>query len=444
MSIIASYPHLFSLQDKIKETESCIIEAYNINNGKLFISFSGGKDSTILRHIALRLFPDIKVVFSNTTNELKEVLDYVKTFPNVITVFPKMNFKQVSQKHGFPLVSKEVSQKVNELKRTHGRKTRNTRFNGDKKGNGRLSTKWRYLAEQEFDVTHKCCAILKKDPLEKWAKKDRLKPIIALMQDESMLRMQLALYGKDDGKKIYPFLNTGWGEADIWEYARQYNIRFAECYYDRIINGALVKARKRTGCEYCGFGITHEEEDRFARSKITNPKRYESIMKIENNGITFLDAIGIVKAKNKTPILDLYGVKLSNVSKHKMDDDAECSTYSVDSTTLIKECPHCKSKNIQRGFGHYGNYIDSPHPKTKKRRWVFVQSEYGYDCLDCKLPIIDDLHMFNTEHVVTDRLVKYIHANINKKSFAEITDETGISFEKAYKIAMSYKKEKIA
>ena len=436
---------IITLKEKIKLAEEIIHKAYIENDGKIFLSFSGGKDSQILRDIALRLYPDIKVVFSNTTNELREIIKHIKTFPNVITVFPKMNFKQVVMKYGFPLVSKEVSQKVNELKHTHGKKTRFTRFQGDEKGNGKLSNKWRYLAEEEFDVTHKCCAILKKDPLEKWGKEHGLKPMIALMSDESMLRKQLALYGKDNGKKkIYPFLKSNWTEEDIWNYAKLYKIKFADCYYDRFVNGVFVPKRTRSGCEYCGFGITLEKEDRFARSKITNPKRYESMMKITNNGVTFIDAIGRVKAKDKTPILDIYGVKLSSTSEYIADDSVNCSVYSVNSTTLVKKCPHCESKNIKKGFGHYGNYPDSPHPRTKKRRTVFVKSEFGYDCLDCKMPIIDDLHMFNVEFGVMNRLIEYIHNNIDKKSFFQITQETGISFEKAYDIVMAINKENAA
>ena len=263
-----------NLKLKIQAAEQRIIEAYEENNGKIFLSFSGGKDSTILRHIALNLFPDIQCVFSNTTNELKEVLQYVKTFDNIITVKPKLSFTQVVKKYGFPLVSKEVSQKVNDLKRTNGKATRITRYSGNPlTGNGKLSIKWRYLAEEDFDVTHLCCSKLKKDPLNKWAKENGLKPIIALMKDESRLRSQLALYGKDDGKKIYPFLKTDWTEKDIWDYAKLHNIRFAECYYDIVVDGILLKGRNRTGCEFCGFGITLEKEDRYKRTKALTPKK---------------------------------------------------------------------------------------------------------------------------------------------------------------------------
>jgi len=426
----------FDVSDKIKAAEDFIRKSYEENNGKLFISFSGGKDSTILMHIALRLYPDLPVVFSNTTNELSEVLKYVKTFPNVITVVPKISFNKVIEKYGFPLVSKEVSQKVNELKRTHGERTRIKRFYGDDKGNGKLSNKWRFLAEQEFNVTHKCCAILKKDPLEKWAKEAGLKPIIALMSDESRLRQQLALYGDDNGKKIYPFLRTGWEEKDIWAAADYFGIRFAECYYDHIVDGQLIEARTRTGCEYCGFGITMEKENRFHRSILTAPKRYEKIMSIKNNGITFRAAIDLVMGDNFTPSLDIYGVKAH--SSLRLDkDDHKCILVKTKSTTITKKCKYCESRNIKKAFGHYGNFPDAPDPQTGTPRRIFVESDQGYDCLDCGHMLVTDLHLFNMELGVTFRLIDYIAKNMEKKSFAEICKECDIDFDLAYDIAKS-------
>ena len=366
------------LSNKIKLSEEIIKKSYIENNGKIFISFSGGKDSTILRHIALRIFPDLKVVFSNTTNELREVIKYVKTFPNIITVKPKIGFEEVIKKHGFPLVSKEVSQKVNDLKRINTPRTRNTRMYGDEKGNGRLSTKWRFLAEEKFDVTPKCCNILKKDPLEKWAKENGgLKPIIALMSDESSLRKQLSLYGNSN-KKIYPFLTTGWTEEDIWEYAKEFNIRFAECYYDKYINGKFIPKRSRTGCEYCGFGIHLESQNRFERSQLENPKKYERMMNLENNGVTFKTAIDKVKSVKDTPIkpeLDIYGGELL---KKDEKSNPKIVSYEWKHNCNLKRCPHCNSKNIKRGYDYIMNFFDSPFKDGRKRNIYVYNNDYEF------------------------------------------------------------------
>lgn len=78
----------------------------------VYISFSGGKDSTVLLHIARSIYPDIKAVFVDTGLEYPEIRDFVKTFDNVDMIRPKMNFKKVVDTYGYPIISKEVSECV--------------------------------------------------------------------------------------------------------------------------------------------------------------------------------------------------------------------------------------------------------------------------------------------------------------------------------------------
>lgn len=75
----------------------------------VYVSFSGGKDSTVLLHIARQIYPDMKACFVDTGLEYPEIREFVKTFDNVEWLKPKMNFKQVIQKYGYPFISKEVS-----------------------------------------------------------------------------------------------------------------------------------------------------------------------------------------------------------------------------------------------------------------------------------------------------------------------------------------------
>lgn len=101
-----------SLNRKIGITIARIIEFYNYFNGNVYISFSGGKDSTVLLHIARQLFPDIPAVFSNTGLEYPELQKFVKSFDNVVTVYPSMRFPDVIGTYGYPLISKEVSEAI--------------------------------------------------------------------------------------------------------------------------------------------------------------------------------------------------------------------------------------------------------------------------------------------------------------------------------------------
>ena len=76
------------------------------------VSFSGGKDSTVLLTIARDMYPNIKAVFSDTGLEYPEVRNFVKTFSNVDWIKPKLTFRQVIEKHGYPFISKEVSERM--------------------------------------------------------------------------------------------------------------------------------------------------------------------------------------------------------------------------------------------------------------------------------------------------------------------------------------------
>ena len=76
------------------------------------VSFSGGKDSTVLLHLVRELYPDVRAVFSNTGLEYPEIQRFVKSFDNVDIVTPKMRFDEVISTYGYPLISKEVAEAI--------------------------------------------------------------------------------------------------------------------------------------------------------------------------------------------------------------------------------------------------------------------------------------------------------------------------------------------
>ena len=100
------------LHRKIQISQARIIEWYTRNKGNVVVSFSGGKDSTVLLHLVRSLFPDVKAVFSNTGLEFGEIQRFVRTFPNVDIVTPSMSFMEVISTYGYPLIGKEVAEAI--------------------------------------------------------------------------------------------------------------------------------------------------------------------------------------------------------------------------------------------------------------------------------------------------------------------------------------------
>ena len=83
----------------------------------VYVSFSGGKDSTVLLHIVRELYSDVPAVFCDTGLEYPEIRKFVKSFNNVEWLKPKMNFRQVIEKYGYPFISKEISESVYSAKK---------------------------------------------------------------------------------------------------------------------------------------------------------------------------------------------------------------------------------------------------------------------------------------------------------------------------------------
>lgn len=105
LKLMQAYP----LDIKIEKTKLRIREWYEYYNGEVYVSFSGGKDSTVLLDIVRSIYPDVEAVFSNTGLEFPEVVNFVKAIDNVTIIKPEMSFRKVINEKGYPVVSKSVS-----------------------------------------------------------------------------------------------------------------------------------------------------------------------------------------------------------------------------------------------------------------------------------------------------------------------------------------------
>lgn len=279
------------LDIKIRMTKERIQQWYEYWDGQVYVSFSGGKDSTVLKHIVDSMYNDIPAVFVNTGLEYPEIQKFAMSQKNVVTVRPEMRFDEVIKKYGYPIVSKEVAQTVWEAKKnvkTGKYIYRIKKLNGellDK--NGKLSTynipKWKFLLDAPFDISHKCCDVMKKRPAKTYERKTGRKAIIGTLASESTLRKtQWVKYGCNAFESKRPTSQplSFWTEQDILHYIKQFDVPYCSVYGDIVPDdeGTVLRTTgcDRTGCIFCMFGCHLEKEpNRFQRLKKTHPRQYE-------------------------------------------------------------------------------------------------------------------------------------------------------------------------
>ena len=104
------------LDAKILMTQQRIREWYNHFNGDVYISFSGGKDSTVLTHLVHSMYPDVPLVFANTGLEYPEIQAFAKKM-GAEFIRPKMSFSEVISAYGYPIISKEVAEAIHFARR---------------------------------------------------------------------------------------------------------------------------------------------------------------------------------------------------------------------------------------------------------------------------------------------------------------------------------------
>ncbi len=99
------------LMAKVHMTQARIREWYEHWNGSVYVSFSGGKDSTVLAHLVHEFYPDVPLVFVNTGLEYPEIQAFARKM-GAEFIRPKMQFSEVISEYGYPLISKENAEAI--------------------------------------------------------------------------------------------------------------------------------------------------------------------------------------------------------------------------------------------------------------------------------------------------------------------------------------------
>lgn len=277
-------------------------------DGQVYVSISGGKDSTVLKHIVDSMYDDVPAVFVNTGLEYPEIQSFVRDIKagkydcfnaGVEIIRPEMRFDEVIRTHGYPLISKEISERLHYAQRgaewavqcLSGNNPDGTRSEYKQRG-----VKYGRLIEAPFNVSHKCCAVMKKSPIKKYESRSGRRPFIGTMASESQLRRTAWLRNgcnSFDAKRPTSQPMSFWTEQDVLLYIKKYNVPYCSVYGDIVVKGEdgydyvttigdmegeklKTTGCNRTGCIFCTFGSHIEKTpNRFQRLKKTHPKQYE-------------------------------------------------------------------------------------------------------------------------------------------------------------------------
>ena len=303
------------LEAKIIMTKQRIRQWYEYWDGQVYVSFSGGKDSTVLKHIVDSMYDDVPALFVNTGLEYPAIQKFVKDIKagkydcfnsDVEIVRPAMRFDEVLRKYGFPVISKELSLFIRQCQHptetnevTRRLRLEGIKSDGTKSACGWIPEKWKHLVDAPFYISEKCCDVMKKRPAKAFAKETARKPFIGTLASESRIREQKWLqHGCNAFDKNDPSSQplSFWTEQDILHYIKKYSVPYCSVYGDIVVDtpddnqinlidylGCYEEEDKlkttgcdRTGCIFCMFGCHLEKEpNRFQRLKKTHPRQYE-------------------------------------------------------------------------------------------------------------------------------------------------------------------------
>ena len=249
---------LFDRLEVIKTT----IKKYGEDN--FYLSFSGGKDSTLLHYLLDEALPNNKIprVYIDTGIEYLAIREFVmnlaKSDERIKIIKPSKPIIPTLQKYGYPFKSKEHSLLLSVYQKSG--KGKSVRYYLGEEGHKILTCPkvLRYQFDNGFKlkVSDKCCQNLKKKPITKWQKENGKSITITGMRraeggERKSIKGCIITDKNGKAKKFHPLLVV----SDEWEewYLKERGIKLCPLYYPPF-------NFKRTGCKGCPFALDLQEQ----------------------------------------------------------------------------------------------------------------------------------------------------------------------------------------
>ena len=254
----------FLLADRITKIQSTITK-YGEEN--FYISFSGGKDSTVLSALVDMALPGNKIprVYANTGIEYKLILDFVKKKQSeehsweLVILKPQTPIKPMLEAEGYPFKSKQHARWVYQYQK-NGRTQSIENYTQSEKADKTLYRPCPQILRYQFDgsfglkISDKCCFNLKEEPLAKWSKENH-KPysMVGLMREEGGRRMAAQCLAFKSNK-LWHFqpLAVVTKEWEDW-FIEEHSVDISDIYKPPF-------NLERTGCKGCPFALHLQEE----------------------------------------------------------------------------------------------------------------------------------------------------------------------------------------
>lgn len=289
-----------SLEQKVTEACHRIEDLWHETGGHCYVSFSGGKDSTVLLAL-IKLCEDvytlpiggIPAVFSNTGIELTVTYNFVKWvkdnyYSNVQIIRPSVSFDWVLKTKGKPLKSKLKSEYI-------GRYQRGTRSkcvmqnlvlgvtnSGKQTWKIRLGDKDMHMLNDAFPIkaSGACCHYLKKEPFSRYLEENGIRGFatgmrageggarelnMSVRENKGLSRICTTVSKKGIIKKS-PLID--WTDEDLEEFIDKYNVPLSDAY--------TKYGFRRTGCMSCPFSLQLDHDLEYLYHH--EPNRYKASM----------------------------------------------------------------------------------------------------------------------------------------------------------------------
>lgn len=264
---------LFDRIEKIKQ----INEQYDLEHNA-HLSFSGGKDSTVLHYLVDMALPDNKIprIYINTGIEYKDVRLFVESLSRldnrIIILNSNVNIKKMLEENGYPFKSKDHSLRVSQYKqgsRADSILKYKQGFENIDYSRFQCPKKLLYQFGDDFKlkISSKCCYKLKKDIIVKWEKENKKKiAMTGMRNEEGGQRSKLGCLITNSGKivKFHPLMPLKENWID-W-FVDYFKIELCKLYYPPF-------NFKRTGCKGCPFSLDLQKQLDIMEKLLPNEKK---------------------------------------------------------------------------------------------------------------------------------------------------------------------------